>query len=495
MIKDIYKQILAGEDVRANLIELRKLLKDHNNRRGFLYYLAGDFDGLYELLAHEDAKVRKNVALIMGELGEQEFMKSLYYAYNKEEKLFVKSDYLTAISHLDYRPLVEDFKKRVEVLTTTEHEPTSMKHINEEVRVLTEMILTMDAPYKHEFVGYNKLSDLILLTNREHQEITKEQIKQGIAKVFNAGVLVRTKDLKEVLAIRTYSEMLFRLKDALTVPNDPDLAAKALMEGGLLEFLKERHKGDGAFYFRLELKTKMPLDKKSALAKKMALKMEQLSDRALINSTSNYEVEVRLIENKEGAFNVLLKLYTINDERFKYRKFSVAASINPVTAALVAELAKDYLKPEAQVLDPFCGVGTMLIERNKLVPATPMYGIDIFGEAILKASQNAKRAEVIINFINRDFFDFKHEYLFDEIFTNMPAQGGRKTDEEMNELYAGFFHKAKEVLKQEAIIVMYTRDQHLVTKYTTLMPEYKVLQKYEISKKEQAYVYIIKYHK
>ena len=40
-------------------------------------------------------------------------------------------------------------------------------------------------------------------------------------------------------------------------------------------------------------------------------------------------------------------------------------------------LAKPYLKEDAAVLDPFCGVGTMLIERNKVLPARSLYGIDI----------------------------------------------------------------------------------------------------------------------
>ncbi len=48
----------------------------------------------------------------------------------------------------------------------------------------------------------------------------------------------------------------------------------------------------------------------------------------------------------------------------------------------ITQLAKDYLKEEAQVLDPFCGVGTMLIERNQVKKAKVMYGVDLYGEAI-----------------------------------------------------------------------------------------------------------------
>lgn len=492
MLRENYEHIKNGVDVRQNLIEIKKELKQENNKMAFLYYLAGEYEILYKLLEDEDAKVRKNVALIMGELAVPEFIKVLLDAYNKEDKLFIKADYLAAIRHFDYRELISEFKERLEVLLHTPYEESSIKHINEEKKLLTDMILEVEGAPKHQFTGYKVLSDIILLTNRDHKEVTLDAIKSGQTKAFNAGVAARTNDLREILEIRTYSELLFRLKGVLTVSRNPEEAAEHIWKGGLLEFLKVRHDGEAPYYFRLEIKSKMPLSEKSQYAKKLANHLEDVSNRALINSTSNYEVELRLIENKEGVFNVLIKLYTIPDERFSYRKHAVAASIQPVTAALVAKLAQPYIKEGAQVLDPFCGVGTMLIERNKLVPANPMYGIDIFGEAVDKAIENSRRDHTIINFINRDFFDFKHDYLFDEIFTNMPTRGGRKTEEEMCHLYNHFFRKALEVLKDEAVIVLYTRDRELVMKGVASSKAFQIQACYSISIKEGAYLYIIK---
>ena len=83
-----------------------------------------------------------------------------------------------------------------------------------------------------------------------------------------------------------------------------------------------------------------------------------------MNSTSHYEVELRLVENKAGDFNLMIKLFTYKDPRFRYRREAMSSSIQPVNAALAMKLAQKYLKEGAQVLDPFCGVGTMLIERN-----------------------------------------------------------------------------------------------------------------------------------
>ena len=67
------------------------------------------------------------------------------------------------------------------------------------------------------------------------------------------------------------------------------------------------------------------------------------------------------------------------------------------------------MKEDAQVLDPFCGVGTMLIERHKAVRANTSYGIDILEEAVLKARENAEAAKQVIHFVNRDFFEFTHD--------------------------------------------------------------------------------------
>ena len=73
-------------------------------------------------------------------------------------------------------------------------------------------------------------------------------------------------------------------------------------------------------------------------------------------------------------------------------------------------------------MDPFCGVGTLLIERAHLVPAREIYATDTYGDAITMGRENAAFAKTRINFIHRDFFDFRHEYKFDELITDMPVR-------------------------------------------------------------------------
>ena len=197
-----------------------------------------------------------------------------------------------------------------------------------------------------------------------------------------------------------------------------------------------------------------------------SMKLEQASNRLLINSTSNYEFEIRLIENKEGQLNGLIKLNTIKDERFLYREQFISTSIKPVNAALLVQLAKPYMVEDAQVLDPFCGVGTMLIERQKIVKANTSYGIDHSEEAIEKAKINTQLAGQIIHYVHKNSLEFTHAYQFDEIFTNMPYATMHITKESIQKLYEDFFAHAKTLLKKEGIIIMYTHDKEYAHTYS-----------------------------
>ena len=55
-------------------------------------------------------------------------------------------------------------------------------------------------------------------------------------------------------------------------------------------------------------------------------------------------------------------------------------------------------------MDPFCGVGTLLIERAHLVPAREIYATDTYGDAITMGRENAAFVpKTRINFIHREF--------------------------------------------------------------------------------------------
>lgn len=492
-MQTIYEKIKEQKEVRKNLIELKTLLKDEKNKRSFAYMLGGDYSVFVELLNAEDAKVRKNAALILGALEDEDLLPALFEAYQKEQQLFVKSGYLKAMSNYDYSIYLDELKDIWQTLRTVPEEESVSKHRKEELHILKEMIFRYERPKIHEFTGFSELQEILLMTSPAQKETVLPQLSEICTSLtdLGSGLRLQTRDLKSVLSIRTFTELLFPLNQKAVSGSDPKKAAFALYKSSLLSFLEENHKGSPPFYFRIELRSKRDLKEKSRFAKELAEELELLSGQSLINSTSAYEIELRFIEQKNGALLPLVKLLTIKDARFSYRKEFIPASIHPVNAATVAALCKGFLKEQAQVLDPFCGVGTMLIERNKCVPASPLYGIDIFGEAVEKAKKNARDAGLTIHFINRDFFTFTHDYLFDEIITNMPSVTRTKSRDDIFRLYEAFFPKAAEVLTKDGILILYSTEKEFVEQCLKKQKDFALLEAFSINKKEKAFAFVI----
>lgn len=492
MLEEKVKTLIKKQNMRKTLSFLRNEIKDEEKKER-LRNLLTEKEILTGLLSEEDAKVRKNAALLIGDLQLEEAKEALFFAYGKETTLFVKSAYLTALGQLDTKEYLTYFKERLEKLKESPAAEEEKKHRSEEIRELIRIVIKEEGVKKHRFSGASKPCEMLLVTNKEQREATFAETKELGASVQRRvelhplGVMVFSRDIIPFTKLRTYRELLFPIHVKEKLPQKPELAAKALWESDLFSFLTECHNGEPPFYFRLEIKG---TDIKADFARKLGIALEQVSEWKLINAAGDYEIEIRLMETKDGGFVPFLKLFTLQMKRFAYRKNAVAASIHPANAAMLVFLAKPYLKANAQILDPFCGVGTMLIERDIRVPAREKYGIDIFGEAIEGARENAALAGEKINFIHRDYMDFKHDYKFDEIITNMPVRG-RKTKEEQDALYAAFFEKSKSILARDGIIIMYSNEAGFVKKQLRLRTDYRLIQEYCIRKKDAYYLYII----
>ena len=507
-MEKLIEAILQNRDIRVNLIEIRQRMKQPGEREVFLRLLSDtpELSGaLRGLLADEDPKVRKNAAQIIGEANAGESLQALYEAYCQEETLFIRGDYLKAMGQMDYRPLLGKLKERLEEMKDQEVPQEELKHYREEMTQLQKLLLKMQPGKKHVFTGMEGRYDVLLTCNRNFREVTARQVN-GDGEV-SLGVRVRRADLRQIFRVRTFRELLFVL-NVTGIGPEPEEAARALAGSNLLSLLvrghdpkKENDPVQGRsqeksvpmdpFRFRITVIGKMPLDKRSSFIRKCSFALEQASGRKLLNSASDYEVELRLMERKDGTFLPLLKLHTLKDPRFSYRRESIAASIHPSDAALIAALTRPYLIEDVQVLDPFCGVGTMLVERDIARRAKGLFGVDIFGEAIEKARENAKLAEKEIHYVNRDFFDFTHKGLFDEVFTNMPIRG-KKTREEQDAFYQSFFEKAEDVLKPGGIMVLYSNEKGFIKKQLRLREEWKLVNEFCLNEKEDFSVYVIR---
>ena len=84
MIQKIWNKILENENVRQNLSKLRELVKEQKNKEECKKLVKENQLVLENLLESEDAKIRKNVALLVGDLALTSMQMNLWRAYEKE---------------------------------------------------------------------------------------------------------------------------------------------------------------------------------------------------------------------------------------------------------------------------------------------------------------------------------------------------------------------------------------------------------------------------
>lgn len=491
MIEDLCSCLSDRHEIRANLIKLKQLVKEPDALHEWRKYHV-KHPVLFAFLQDSDPKVRKNAALLLGVTEGDAAAEALYEAYRGEETLFVRSAYLTGMAGVDMSAYREELRGIYRELLEMEVPEQEQKHRSEEIHALSRVLRSMAQEGPHRFCGYEWPAQVLLTTNPAYREITARQIRSTHPRLAPAGVKAENADLRELLGIRTYRELLFLLPGGHHISPEPEAIGDAFVQAQVVNMLRQMHEGDPPFYFRLEIRMDLSESQRSALIQKTVSQIESRSGNMLINAPDGYEVELRLTQNKDGSLYPSVKLFTIPMKRFRYRKEAVSASIHPANAALLMRLAAPYLKESAQVLDPFCGVGTMLIERDMLIPAGDMYGTDIFGEAIIKARKNTAAAGRAVNYINRDFFDFTHKYLFDEIVTNMPMRG-RRTKEEQDAFYGAFFARAVSLLRPNALLVLYTNEAGFVKKQLRLHKEYRLLEEFCIRQKEGFYLFLIRF--
>ena len=107
---------MAKEEVRQNLSKLREIIKDGKNKEICKKIVSENELVLEQLLESEDAKTRKNTALLIGDLQLNAMQMQLWRAYEKEETLFVRSSYLIALQKMDMTAFLKPMKARIKEL-------------------------------------------------------------------------------------------------------------------------------------------------------------------------------------------------------------------------------------------------------------------------------------------------------------------------------------------------------------------------------------------
>ena len=142
--------------------------------------------------------------------------------------------------NFDCSDYLDKLKARLEVLSAEKSETETEKHMREEMRELTSLIVGIEGISRHSFNGWDESYDIILLTNRNFAEVTKtelEELEPGAStRIFGAGVRAKVGNLCWVRDLRTYQELLFVIRGMASCRMDAAVAADTIVASDLLNF-------------------------------------------------------------------------------------------------------------------------------------------------------------------------------------------------------------------------------------------------------------------
>ena len=548
-----FDSLITSDNPRTLLSQIRQLLKDCPGTlkdEDVFYSYATVEPIILVCLTHEDAKTRKNAALVLQTIAEEygmdifgddqvedpatsdeaptasdlpsaEVASYLYAAYKAEETMFVRSAYLEALKCFDCEPYRAELMERLTFLKEESWAEGDLKHVREERHAIESLFEAPASEMKSEFKGLDREMGILLVIDEAVREAAQTELGAG-AKVVPGGVRLTTSSWKKVQSCRLYKEALFpvplRKGSQITVSNMGSLVADSKLIPMVDELLKAagdstqtgsagenavsvgnaaenagsvgsagENAGAREHPFRMEIRSSSDEDRSGTALKRAAAELEEASKGRLRNSKTAYEFTLVLMAKRDGSLSPYIKLPDSTDHRFDYRKNSEATSMSAVMAAEAVQMIRPYLKDGAQVIDPFAGVGTLLIERAKAVPHGDLYATDIYGHAVIGGRENAELAGVNISYINRDFFDFKHDYPFDEVITEFPDLFNKEA-EEKEEFFRNFFRSAMEVTADKAMLFLISAEDKAMHKHIRLNPELRIVSEIEFRGHEKIYV-------
>ncbi len=495
----LIEEIEAGINVRANLIELRELLKgisDSDKAREYLINLtSGDLSFLKDTIKNEDPKVRKNTVKIIGMINDDAFANILYEAYKSEETRYVRASYIKALSGLksvdNYLDELNDYAKALAARTDSIEDE---KHVAAELRELYALLYSHGRGSGHRFSS-DEVSTMILTTlpgaERYLQAAIDEVIGGGKTTLVRSGVKVESSQYEDLSRIRCYNELLFVPGGMRALNGQAKAMAHKCIDSDLVGYIGERLTGSGPFRFYVSVKGRLSVESKSKLLVSFAGELERLSGYTMINSPNDYDVNLQLVKSSkhEGQYALYVIFRGLGEGRFDYRIKSLPTSIKPYVASVICEIINDRTSSYKKVLDPFCGIGTMLIERNFKDKQELLTGVDIYGEAVWAASEIRDKLKMDIHYVDKDMRDFKADEPYNLILTDLPYVTGGFGEDRVRAVYDSFLDKVSEWLYADGIIAAYTMSPGIFEASVTAHKDINIIEEYDIYKnKSKLYI-------
>lgn len=395
---------------------------------------------LIACLSAENAKVRKNAARLLGALGNPSDGKALAAALECEQTLFVVPSILLALGSCGG----EEAKAALAAYAPpSPRDETEQKHVAE-IRAAARRAKAVLFPSPLRTVDKldKKRTALLVPPPGFLPELMEELSELGFeSSARPEGAAVATEALSPLFAARCFTELLLPVAENL--PLRPEALAEAV-------------RGELTQPYRVEL-SGYSGDRHRFIH---AFVEEAGGD----NNPSAYALEARIVVHGERA-DLYIKPASFPDTRFAYRKKTLPASMHPALAACIVRCAAPFCqKAKPAVLDPFCGSGTLLFEREKRGACSELLGADIAAAAVSAARENARAGGSRAKFIQKDARAFVPRVPADEVYANLPFGNRVGVHKDNEDLYRVFVNRLPSLLAGGGVAALYTMEYTLLSR-------------------------------
>ncbi|MGI6160954.1 MAG: methyltransferase [Christensenellales bacterium] len=437
--------LAATQYPREALLLLSRICKKKAGRDA-LQRLIPSRAALHSYFSSPDAKTRKNAAILSGVLGDRRDAAALADMLEKETTLFVRPSIILSLSAMGGPDAAVALKKAQSGISKRyAGEPDSLLRAERDALSKWSAASMKGA----SFTGLKAVMRICLSTLDDMAKVVAMEAKEKGLHVYeqNGKAFINTRDYASLFKLRTFEKALIAVSSSGPLPS---AAAESALLAGLLDILRDTH-GPGPWRYRVSVIGQVR-NKEFITAF-----CDRLSSPGLINSPSAYDVEI-IVEAGARCY-VYLNPSTFEDTRFSYRKAFIPAAISPVAAACAMRLILPYTGKN-DILDAFCGSGTMLVERHMLRPCQSLTGVDISREAIAAARTNLAAAGIEAELIHSDILNYRPDKKYGELISNMPF-GNRVGSHSGNErLYSQFVRQLPSLISGKAFL--YTMEKRLL---------------------------------
>ena len=397
----------------------------------------------------QDDKIRKNAYVILGNVDSDFCHDLLIKAIDKETVFYCYPCIVLSLGNFKDFPNCERFFKKCQELFENGQMPEKFFLLVKDA--FEKAFPKKTCPVKN--VKINAEDKILLTTQKSYFDLFIKNLGKKCEKT-KFGVTLRNlnqDDFSEILSRKDYYDLFF----LYAITDDFSEKNITLAVTAFKEFVKRNTSLPVGY--RIECKSDIKEKEKiTKLVKNLCSSCD-----LLVNNPSDYSFTfyVQTAKNGEKGF-IAFKCDFLFKNRFPYRKNCLPASINPVTANIIANVAKSFSAPKS-VCDCFCGTAPLLLARARTVNAN-FFGSDINENAVEMAKENCALANVQAKIIRKNVALLSGQ--FDEIISNLPY-GLRVGNHENNfEIYSYLAKKCKTVLNKNGFAFLYTADKACLRK-------------------------------